>query len=297
MKIAIVTPTFNRVKLLERLFKSLIDQGYNNFTWVIIDDGSTDETEQYISNLESNFEIHYIKQNNGGKSRALNTAFNLSRHFDIYIIVDSDDYLLPNAIKKIENKALEYENNESVGAIFFRYQFSDGQLLTRKKTNNTDELVMTRAEYDNKYEKTDGCIVYYGKVIESYRYPEFAGEKYVGPTVLQMMMSERFKIVFTQEVVGVAEYQEEGLTRSGRLLRIKNPIGMLVYCHYMQDKEFNKVTRVKYGIMANAYFYIGKKENINFEKTIPSDLKIPRIYRIFGDILGKYWVWRYNLVN
>src|SRR5699024_1003967 len=106
---------------------------------------------------------------------------------------------------------------------------------------------------------------YFHRTIEKYQYPEFENENYVGPTVLQMKMANEFKLVFTNEVIGVAEYQAGGLSDSGRRLRIKNPKGMLVYCHYMQDEKFNYFTRFKYGVMANAYYYIGKKENSMFE--------------------------------
>src|SRR5699024_4913487 len=108
----------NRRKLLERLYNSLNEQSDQNFIWIVIDDGSTDNTSNYINNLDSTFETRYFYKSNGGKAKALNYAFSHNPDIDLYIIVDSDDYLLGNAIMTIRITALKYENIE-IGALFF----------------------------------------------------------------------------------------------------------------------------------------------------------------------------------
>lgn len=295
MEIAIVTATFNRSKLLQRLIKSLDLQTIMNFTWIVVDDGSEDNTEQLISTLNKKYKIMYIKQENGGKAKALNNAFRLYKEFDLFVIVDSDDQLLPNAIENIKNKSNEYYHNLNVGALYFRYKFQNGELLTRPNSNDTEELVLSRMEHDAKFKKVDGCVAYYSRAIEKYKYPEVHNENYMGPVVIQLMMSKEYKIVFTQEVVGIAEYQEDGLSHSGRKLRIKNPLSMMIYCHYMQEDEFDKLTKIKYGIMINAYKFIGNATIKNFIKSIPGYLKIPKKYYLLGTILGKYWLEKYQI--
>jgi glycosyltransferase involved in cell wall biosynthesis len=70
----IFTPTFNREHLLPRLYKSLCEQTYKDFEWLVVDDGSTDNTEillkKYIA--EADFPIRYISKSNGGKHTAIN---------------------------------------------------------------------------------------------------------------------------------------------------------------------------------------------------------------------------------
>lgn len=68
-----------------------------------------------------------------------------------------------------------------------------------------------------------------GRAVKKYKYPDFDGEKYIGPTVIQMEMAEEYKMVFSPQVIGVAKYLEGGLSKAGRKLRIKNPKGMLYY--------------------------------------------------------------------
>lgn len=294
MKIAIVTATYNRKKLLERLYNSLENQKEKNFSWIVIDDGSTDETENYLKNLKSSFRIYYKKQKNGGKARALNNAFNYAEEFDLFIIVDSDDYLLPSASQVIKSKSLEGLADNEIGAVFFRYKLENGELLTRESANDHNETVMSRIDHDSKYAKVDGCVGYFSKTITKYKYPEFEGENYVGPTVIQLLMSEEYKILFTQKVVGVANYQEEGLTKSGRKIRVSSPLSMMVYCHLMQDKKFGLITRLKYGIMANAYFKIAQYKNSDKADELRNTLKVPKMLSGLGKILAYFWLIKFR---
>ena len=297
MKIAIITPTFNRKKLLKRLYESLLLQNDRNFEWVIVDDGSTDGTDEYVLNLKkenNNFSIKYIMQENGGKARALNHAFKVCNEVDLFVIVDSDDYLLPEGIKLIRDTANKHVDNINVGAIFFRYNDVQGNILKKKYSIVQDEMTMSRIEHDSKYLKDDGCICYFKNVIQKYKYPEFDNEYYVGPIVLQMIMGHEFQIVFTNIIVGIAEYQENGLTDLGKKLRIRNPKGMIIYCHYMQDENFRWPTRIKYGIMANAYYYVGKLTKEDLKIMWPTKLRLPYMYKIPGVLLGKYWSIKFN---
>lgn len=295
MNLGIITPTYNRKKLLQRLYKSLMNQTDYDFTWIIVDDGSTDETDKYIDSLSSEFKIRYYFKENGGKIKALNMGFNSNKDIDLFLVVDSDDYLLSNAVSTVLNYGEKYLHNDAIGGLFFRYQFEDGQLLGKGKNIPDQDTPLSRIEHDSKYDKIDGSIAYYKKAIKKYTYPEFNNERYMGPFVLQLMMSKEFQILFSTEVIGVAEYQPDGLTASGRKIRIESPKSMLVYCHYMQDSQFNQLSRIKYGIMANAYYYFANSK-YSMERTdkIIEGIKIPKIYRMPGYLLYQYWGYRYS---
>ena len=285
MRLGIVTTTYNRKKLLKRLYKSLEEQIDQTFIWIVIDDGSTDETSSYINNLSSSFAIRYIYKKNEGKAKALNYAFTHNDDIDLFIIVDSDDYLLSTAVSIIRESALKYAS-DTVGALFFKYQYESGEILGDKSNTYHKPVILSRIEHDAQFDKIDGCICYFNKSVQKYRYPEFKNENYVGPTVIQMEMDREYKIAFLTDVIGVAEYQESGLTNAGRKLRLQNPKSMLVYCYYMQDKRFNMITRIKYGIMSNAYFHL-----IDDNETITGklNLKIPKYFSVFGKALAFYW--------
>ncbi len=294
MNISILTPTHNRARLLENLYRALLAQTDKAFTWIIVDDGSTDETEKVVRgwiDSHSDFEIRYLKKVNGGKSSALNFAFDNCQNIDFFAVIDSDDIPTHNAVEIIKNKVQYYSTNQTVGAIFFRYRHTDGSLLCVSKKNTlTEERVLTRYEHDAVYSKDDGCLGYYKRVTDKYRYPEYPNEKYVGPTVLQMTIAKEYKIAFTQEVVGIAEYQEGGLTKSGRKLRMKNPLGMIHYSGLLQDKLNPSLkSRIKYAISAQAYASL-----CPYTKKQLLEMGIPKSYLKFwakplGMLLAHHW--------
>lgn len=102
--VTVVTCTYNRSKLIGSLYDSLLKQTDKNFKWLVIDDGSSDDTCQLIDKFidENQIEIDYIYKTNGGKHTALNYAFE-NIDTELTIIVDSDDFLKPQAIETVRN--------------------------------------------------------------------------------------------------------------------------------------------------------------------------------------------------
>jgi len=110
--VTVVTPTYNREKEIVNLYKSLCLQTNQNFLWMVIDDGSTDNTEGFIKSLDNgshSFTIKYIKKDNGGKHTALNIAFEIV-NTELLFIVDSDDVLTPQAIETVVNDWDKYHD-------------------------------------------------------------------------------------------------------------------------------------------------------------------------------------------
>ncbi len=114
--ITIFTPTYNRAYRLSNLFNSLRVQTDKNFEWLIVDDGSTDETEQLVRTFigGADFNIRYVKQLNGGKHRAINRGIQLARG-SLFLIVDSDDFLTKNAVEII------YKNYDTIQSYDYQY--------------------------------------------------------------------------------------------------------------------------------------------------------------------------------
>ncbi|MBQ7403876.1 MAG: glycosyltransferase family 2 protein [Lentisphaeria bacterium] len=101
MKFTIFTPSYNRAHTLPRLFDSLKKQTFQDFEWLIVDDGSTDETQKIIEEIqrsEKTFPIIYLKTENGGKHRAINLGLKHAKG-TLFFIVDSDDYLPENSLE------------------------------------------------------------------------------------------------------------------------------------------------------------------------------------------------------
>ena len=274
-EITILTPTFNRANTLPKLYDSLKKQVNKNFDWLIIDDGSADKTRTLVEHFieEKLIDIKYVYQKNGGKGRALNNGFSKCGINSIITVVDSDDYLLPTATETIFQYKKKYIDKTNIGGFFFQYNTPAGDLLRSKgKTIKKDEL-LTRYEYNNEYKQNDGCVCYFKKALINYKYPEFQGENYIGPTVIQMEMSEKYKVLFSPQVVGVAEYLEDGLSKNGRKLRLQNPEGMIYYSKLMMSSNSSVLTQLKYSISIWPYAIITKKTfletiKINNKKTL-----------------------------
>ena len=81
VKVTVFTPTYNRAYTLERLYKSLLNQTSYDFEWLIVDDGSTDNTSELIKSFQNNhfFDVRYYKQENSGKHVAINNGVDLEQ--------------------------------------------------------------------------------------------------------------------------------------------------------------------------------------------------------------------------
>lgn len=265
--IVVLTPTFNRQSMLSKLYDSLKLQRDKNFNWLIIDDGSTDNTASLVQYMieENLIDITYIYQSNGGKGRALNNGFSIYKSVSAYIVVDSDDYLLPTGIENVRLYLNKYGDRNEIGAFFFHYKTPDGQVLKPKGKLIDKDYILNPYEYNSRFGKNDGCICYLSNAVSKYKYPEFQGENYIGPTILQLEMSDKYQIVYSPIIIGVAEYQTDGLTMKGRKLRLKNPMGMIHYSKLMMSKKTQLITQIKYAISIWPY---AKKANLSFKDLV-----------------------------
>ena len=118
MKFSILTATYNRAKYLPRLYKSMVDNMDDSYEieWLIMDDGSTDNTEEVCKNFvnKKNLVVKYYKQENQGKMQAIN---NLGQYVsgELWIECDSDDYFVKNAFQIIKQ---HYEKNKEQQDIY-----------------------------------------------------------------------------------------------------------------------------------------------------------------------------------
>lgn len=218
MTITVLTPTYNRIKELPKLYNSLINQTDKDFIWMVIDDGSKDDTKKYFDEIkkENKIKIEYYYKNNGGKHTALN--YGISRiNTDLTIIVDSDDYLVESAIKKIK----KYDINNLCGICFLK---SNNKLEIVGDDLSTVPKKYNYLKMRNKI-KGDKAEVWVTDILKSFPFPEFENEKFIGESVVWNEISKHYDMLFVNEIIYICEYLDGGLTKSGRKLRISNPLG------------------------------------------------------------------------
>ncbi len=225
LKITVFTPTYNRGYIIENLYQSLRRQSFENFEWLVIDDGSNDSTEELFAKWrkENNtFPIRYYKEKNGGKCRAINWALELAQG-ELFFTVDSDDYLTDDALEKISKWEAELPKNE-------KYCGVAGNLGTAPNItpNRLFSTVFFEGTALDRYGQVDGerAMVFYTKIHRKYLYPVFPEEKFMTESVAwNRMARDGYKVRFYNDIIWIYEYLEDGLTKAGNRLFLENPRG------------------------------------------------------------------------
>lgn len=228
--ITVFTPTYNRAHTLNNLYQSLLQQDCYDFEWLVINDGSTDNTDALFKEWQHKqlpFPIRYITVPNGGKQRAINEALKLA-HGELFFIVDSDDTLLPHAISFIINAFKSLPKDESFIGISGIRGGLDGKPLYRiPKINSTigyvDANNLEREQYGLQ---ADMAEAFYTDKIRKYTFPVWEGEKFTPEAVVWNQMAlDGYKLRWFNNVIYLCEYQPDGLTHSSWKLLKNNPMG------------------------------------------------------------------------
>ncbi len=284
--ITVFTPTFNRAYCLGKCYNSLTNQPVKDFVWLIIDDGSSDNTKELVDSWinENKIEIIYHYQKNQGMHGAHNSAYKLM-NTELNICIDSDDYMADNAIEKI---LVAWENikgnNEFAGIVGLDADKND-QIIGTKIPNH----INTTTLYDlyNKHGvKGDKKLVYRTEIVKKYpQYPIFENERFVPLGYLYQLIDQDYMLSPVNEVFCIVEYQEDG--SSMNILK--------QYRRHPQGFAFSRKSRMKLAenlkdLFKNAIHYVSSSIFIKNSKFInESPKKIATIMAIpFGVILYFY---------
>jgi glycosyltransferase involved in cell wall biosynthesis len=178
--ISIVTATYNRAYTLPKLYKSIIKNfKYDkDLEWIIIDDGSKDNTEKLVKSWikENKIRIKYFKQENAGKMAAINNYISKVIN-ELVIEVDSDDYLTNDAFKKIINNYGKIKNNEKCYGLLFRRYFIGRKNQIRLPEKN--KIIRMFDLYNKKEFSFDTALVFKTKIRKKYKYELENNERFV----------------------------------------------------------------------------------------------------------------------
>lgn len=223
MLVTVFTPTYNRAYRLPDLYHSLQKQTCKDFEWLVIDDGSTDDTSELFEKWkdEKSFSIRYIKQSNGGKHRAVNHGVK-EANGELFYIVDSDDILPPGAMQRIINQYLPIKNDVSFGGICGLKAFYNGEKVGGECNFGT--LDCTSLDFRYKYQiKGDMAEVIRTSVFKEFPFPEIEGERFCPEALIFNRIATKYKLRYFYEKVYLCEYLEDGLTASIVKVRMKSP--------------------------------------------------------------------------
>lgn len=289
--ITIFTPTYNRAYIIGKLYQSLCNQTSKDFEWLIVDDGSTDNTESIINsyNEENKIFIRYYKQENGGKHTAINKALDLAEG-ELFFIVDSDDWLTEDAVETIICDWEKVRSNDLCGISYLRGH-TDGKVMGPlfPKDKFIDNFIDVRVNGGILGDKAEAWDT---QKLRQYRFPTFPREKFIAEGYLWYQLGLKYDMLFVNKVIYICEYLDGGLTKSGKKMRIQNPLGGIA-TSLMQMNPRSKFTyRLKKSLLYVAYSFFANKGIKDMISCKYKNIIIPCIP--FGWMLYKYWNRKYN---
>lgn len=282
--VTIVTPTYNRAYTLGALYASLRRQTSRDFVWLIIDDGSTDDTADVLAAFDSvDFPIRYIRKENGGKHTALNVAFK-AVDTELTFIVDSDDVLTDDAVATIEKDWRNCHNRDLCGISYLRGYDTDTIIGDAfPKDNIVDNFIRLRF---NKNICGDKAEVWRTDLLRQHPFPVFEGEKFFGESFVWIAIAREYNMLIRNKILYITEYLDGGLSQSGRALRIRCPQGGMATALNQMTSEFSYKQRLKgailyvcYGRFAGKTMFAILRHPHVFLKTLAAPLGIALYYR------------------
>ena len=230
MKIAVVTATYNREKMLPILFQSLVKnyETFQDFEWIVQDDGSTDQTKKLINRFkkEVSFPIIYHFQENAGKMRAINEAMRYVTG-DIVLEVDSDDYLLDQALFKIHEDYMSLKSENIYGILYKRKLIGKDTTMNKELSNQVVSLFDLHNKYGYDF---DMNLTFKAEIRKKYSYIVEEGEKFVTEASLYYFLDQLYDgMKFIDEEIVVGEYLSDGYSKNIKNLFKKYPKGYYAF--------------------------------------------------------------------
>ena len=294
--VSIVTATYNRGHFLPLLYDSIRNQDIiTAFEWLIIDDGSTDDTLSVVEKIKKQnnglFPIRYYHKSNGGKHTAINLGIKEALG-ELFFIVDSDDILTANAIETILNDWERVRNKGLCGIGYLRgYSEEDIIGASYSKDGFIGNFIDERF---NKGVSGDKAEVWVTQYLREYGgFPVFDGERFISESVLWIKISRSHDMLFRNKIIYITEYLEGGLSQVGRTLRFKCPQGMAYGSLETMSKEFSLKIRIKEALLYIVYSKFGGIGLKNILKC-PYPLLVLFVY-LPGLLLFHYWKRKYKM--
>lgn len=229
--LTIFTPTFNRAYILSQLYQSLLVQTCKDFEWVIIDDGSSDNTRELVNRFqtENKISIRYIFCKNGGKQRAINKGVQTAKG-ELFFIVDSDDELTEGAVEKVLSAWEDVVGKEFYAGLCFKRLEKN---TLRPLGGEFPEAVFDSdsLELAFRYRKNiDKAEIFRTEILKHFLFPEIEGENFVPEALVWYRIAAAgFKLRCIDEGIYICEYLADGLTRNFRANLKNNPGGFVLF--------------------------------------------------------------------
>jgi glycosyltransferase involved in cell wall biosynthesis len=267
-----------------------MDQTSYGFEWILVDDGSTDGTDELAVTFENDaFPFRYVRKENGGKHTALNASHPYIRGKYV-LILDSDDTLTDDAVEQALEAWSRWESDAEVG------------IVTLLKGSDREHPNCYAADENKPVDimayrricpvSSDACEVIRTELFIKLPFPVFEGEKFLSEGALWNRVSFTHKCVYVNRVIYLCSYLEGGLTRSGKSLRIRNPRGGMFTSNLNMAKKNGLKRRVKNGLLFTCYGCFAKLSPAEMVRSCDHPA-LMYCCLPFGWLMHLYWKMKY----
>jgi len=252
-QISIITPTFNRAIYLPRIYKRLCQQNDIDFEWIIVDDGSSDNTSEVVSTFNKVFEIKYLYQENSGQLSARNTG---TQNANSYILakLDDDDLICPHVLKRVWNyfdiKTGLFENG--CACLSGLCQYENGEIVGEKFPH--DYYVSDHIRYrQNRPIHGDKFEFYVTEIFKKYPFPVIKGEKNMPPHIVHDRIARSYKTLYINDIFAIKNFLKGGLSTQKYIY--KYTLGSELYYNEASMPPYKLRLQIKH---SSNYIYFAK---------------------------------------
>lgn len=249
MILTVFTPTYNRANTLKRLFISLKKQNFKDFEWLIVDDGSIDNTSEIVKSFDSDgeFPIRYIKKENGGKHTAYNIGLEEAKGL-LFFNVDSDDWLPDNSLETISNYVTALFSDDNLAGIVALKKFANDEIIGKKFIS--DKTIASLRSLELSGQSGERSLVFKTNIARKFPFPIVKEEKFMPESVVYDKFVIYEFVVINKELT-TCEYQQDGLSSNPKQLMLKNPGGYMLYYRKRIDMAATLKERIGYVLRYN----------------------------------------------
>ncbi|WP_321836756.1 MULTISPECIES: glycosyltransferase family 2 protein [Pseudomonas] len=262
--LTVLTATYNRAYTLSRLYESLERQTNKSFEWVVVDDGSADETLELLAGFQkkSTFPIRFLQQENSGKHVAINTGVSVETRGWIFL-VDSDDALTPDAVEVFLSDLTNTGSKDLVGYCYRRADFS-GRLIGNVVSGEPESSAIMSPVQAGPLYRGDLAYIFKKDVLIKCPFPRFEGENFVPELLIWNKVSDEGGVLyFHHRAIYLCEYLADGYSANFYKNLQRNPVGFGVFYKDQMGRETNLIRKLKCAIRYVQCLFFGFKNRRN----------------------------------
>jgi glycosyltransferase involved in cell wall biosynthesis len=269
-KFTVFTPTYDRAHTLDRLFQSLRAQSFQDFEWLIVDDGSTDSTGERVAVWAESapFSIRYVYQSNAGKHVAFNRAVDAAKG-ELFLPVDSDDTLTPNALERMQELwlGIPQERRSAFSGVTASCMTANGERLGPSPVMQVLDCSALDAvfRWDVRGERFG---FHRTEILRRIRFPVGEALRFVPEGVLWFAIARRYLTRFVDEPLRV--YHLDGGQRLTTMADERKGAGLAYYARDLLTKYPD------YALLAPIPFLKAAVHYMRFRHLLPPGVPSPR---------------------